>query len=134
VPDGVRWALVGVFGMEMLTGLFLIAAPEMVAGIWPWKLTALTARVMGGWFLLPGVLCIIVLPEKRWSALRILVQSQILSLGLMFLGIVRAWDDFDKSNPLTWSLALGSGIGTVAVIALLVWMERKRSTASPATS
>jgi len=48
--------------------------------------------------------------------------------------IVQAWDDFNKSNPLTWSLAAGCALGTAAVVALIVWIEKKPSAPLPTPS
>ncbi len=126
VPAFLRFAIGGLWVFELLTGLGLFFWPELAAPNWPWKLTPLTARILGGWFILPGVLGLFVLREKRWSGVRILLQSQVVALFLIFIGVVRAWDNFDKSNPFTYTFSGGTLFALLALIITLVVLDRKR--------
>src|SRR4051794_37471952 len=59
--------------LAALMSLFLFGFPRAAIGLWPWLLTPLTARVMGGIFAL-GIAAIGVFVDRRWSAMRILVH------------------------------------------------------------
>jgi hypothetical protein len=118
LPAGARW-IMGVFGFVILvTGILLFLFPAVMIEIWPWTLSPLTARVGGGWFALPGVLWLGIARDHRWRAARIGLESQALSLALILLGVVRAWDDFDKTNGLTW-IFVGGMLLLLLIIAVV---------------
>jgi hypothetical protein len=48
---------------------------------------------------LSGVGGLVLAFEPRWSAWRVLLQSMLLWLALLTLGIWRAWDEFDLTRP-----------------------------------
>ncbi|MFN8513321.1 MAG: hypothetical protein U0232_01775 [Thermomicrobiales bacterium] len=125
IPVAVRW-LIGVAGAAVLaTGICLFLLPQRMIGIWPWMLTTGSARAVGGWLALPGVLCLGIARDSRWSAARLAVQSQALGFLLMLIGIARAWADFDQARPLTW-VFIGGMVGLfLGVIALYVAMEAR---------
>ncbi len=55
VPQSVR-LVIGIIGLiTLLISIFLFLQPELMIRVWPWKLTPLTARVVGGLFALTGV-------------------------------------------------------------------------------
>ncbi len=58
---------------------------------------------LGAWFALPGLVGL----DGRWNRARIVLQSQMLGVGLILLGAGRAWGDFRPANPLTWAFVLG---------------------------
>ena len=95
-------------------------------GVWPWKLTLLTARVMGTLFALAGAGAICIALDARWSALRIAFQSQMIALALVVLAIVFSWGDFRQANPLTWVFVAGMLFLLVTSALLYLWMERNR--------
>src|SRR5205085_11465742 len=94
-------------------------------------LTPLTARVLGAWFVLPGVFGLAIAGERRWSAVRLAVQSQALGVALILLGVLRAWSDFNLANPLTWLLLAGMA-GLLSGLAFLYVTLERRSRAAPA--
>jgi hypothetical protein len=99
--------VIGVMGVAAVaTTLFLFLFPKTAIGIWPWKLTELTARVMGAIFAL-GVAGLGAFTDKRWSGARILLQVEGFMLALILIAAVRAHRDFDTSRPLTWVFAAG---------------------------
>ena len=125
IPVPVRWA-VGVAGAVVLgTGVLLFLFPQAMIAIWAWTLTPLTARVVGGWLTLPGILCLGIAGDSRWSAARLAVQSQALGFLLILIGIARAWSDFNQARPLTWVFVGGMGGMFVGVVALYVTLEAR---------
>ena len=126
VPLPVRW-IMGIAGIfQLAVGVFMFFWPEAAASIWPWSLTALTARVIGGWFALFGVGGVMIALEKRWSAARITLQGTLLYVTLVIIGVWRAWSDFDLSNALTWAYVGMLAISIVGIGFLYVWMEKRK--------
>lgn len=126
LPRLVRWTL-GVAGVvELALAVFIFLAPDAIVAIWPWSLTPLTARVIAGWYTLPGVGFLSIALDGRWSAARVLVQSTLIATGLILIGVVRAWGDFDPANPLTWVYLVFVGIVFAALAALHVVMDSRR--------
>ncbi len=103
LPPAVRSTFLVAGIVEAGVTALLYLAPGVAAQVWPWALTPLTSRVLGGWFLLSAVTLIVLSRERRWSGARIAVRASVLFAGLQLIGIVRAWNDFDAANPLTWA-------------------------------
>jgi hypothetical protein len=80
--------------------------------------------VLGGWFALPGVVAIMMALDGRWSAIRITLESQVLGIALILLGVIRAWGDFDASNAVTYAFVGGISLLLAGLLALMVFMER----------
>ncbi len=111
---------------QFLIALFLLLFPNTMIDLWPWKLTPLTAQVIGGWFALPSVVAMLMAIDRRWSAIRITLQSQLIGLALMLIAVVRAWSDFDRSNWLTWVFIGGIGGMFLGLLALDIVMDGQR--------
>ena len=127
LPMWVRLAF-GVLGAaELVCVAVAFVRPGLAIAIWPWTLTPFTARVVAGWFSLTGVFGVAVAFDGRWSAVRIAVQAAVVGLGLILIGVARAWRDFDAANPLTW-VFVGFLVFLVAgFVALLVVMDTRRN-------
>ena len=124
----------GVSGLIMLAvGVFLFLVPDTAIAIWPWKLTPLTARVVAGWFALPGVVAVLLAREPRWSAWRIMLEVQMVALALILVGVVRAWSEFNAANPMTWVFIIGLAALLAAATTLYVRMEGIRRQNSQAS-
>jgi hypothetical protein len=118
------FVLVGVTSMAMC--LFLYLFPARAVAVWPWQLTPLTARMLGAIFAL-GVAGIGAWWERRWSAMRILLQVAGFMLVLILIAAARAHTEFDTSNPLTWLFLVGFVLTTAALVVLYVRMESRSS-------
>ena len=127
VPPPVRAAAL-VVGL-VLTGaaVLLLVAPDVVIPVWPWTLTPLTARVVGGWFALPGVLGLMYSTDTRWGSWRIVLQSQAIGVALILVGAARAWDELDTSRPMTWAFVAGLSALLAALVGLHVAMDARRA-------
>ncbi len=125
LPRSLR-AFGGVLGLVLTGGaVVLFVMPELLVGAWPWTVSPLTARILAGWFALFGVVNVAVVLDPRWSGARILIQSQILGFTLVIVGVVRAWDNFDISNGLTWGVVGGMALYLIAILLGYLWMERR---------
>lgn len=122
VPDFARYSFYafGVLGL-LLTALFFIT-PQILIDLWSWKLTPLTARVLGGWFALLGVGGLVTGRETRWSAWRIPMQSITLWGLLVLVGALFNSSDFAPAglwNPFT----LGVLVSLLALLVFQVGLE-----------
>jgi hypothetical protein len=139
VPWFVR-GLVGLSGVpQLLLALGLFLTPSLLIPVWPWQLTPLTARVIGGWWSLLGAGALLLAVEPRWSAWRITVQGTLIFDVLLLIGFARAWSDFNPANPLTWGyLALMfTSLSGLSVLYAAMEYQRWRQTrgsAMPAAS
>jgi len=84
------------------TSLLLFLAPTVAAAYWPWKITPLTARVTAAELGLFGFFALEVAAVARWSEVRSLLLPQLISPIVFVICVVASWNDFQKTNPLTW--------------------------------
>jgi hypothetical protein len=124
IPPAAATAIVVAAAAAVLTSAFLYLFPHQAIDIWPWKLTPLTARMLGAIFAL-GLAGFGAARERRWSATRILLQVEGLMLLLILVAGVRARSEFDVSNVLTWLFAAGFAATALATAALYVRMESR---------
>jgi hypothetical protein len=119
IPRAAAWALCVAGVLALVTGVVLFAAAAAAPGWWPWRLSPLTAQVLGAIFCL-GIAGIGAPADRRWSSARIPAEVAGVMLALMLLAGIRAHGEFDPANPLTWILAAGFG-GAAAAVAILYW-------------
>lgn len=123
-----RWLRVGAAASGLLivaTAVVLFVVPDVLIEHWPWAVSPLTSRILLGWFVLFGVANIAVGVDTRWSAARILAHSQFIGFGLVLVGVVRSWEDFDTTNPFTWPFVIGTVGYLLALSAVYLVMERR---------
>jgi hypothetical protein len=126
IPPTIRWIMGGLGALVLIVGLLLFVLPNVLIATWPWRLTPLTARVIGACFALTGVFGLVIAQDRRWTAARIALQSQAVGVLLILVGIIRAWSDFKSGNATTWLFAGRMAVLLVAVASLYVILERKR--------
>lgn len=91
--------VVGALGAVQLgVALVLFASPSVAVDVWPWMLTPLTARTISAFLAFIAVMLLGFLVERRWSALRLLVESAALGLALVLLGVARRNGDLTGST------------------------------------
>jgi hypothetical protein len=117
--------VIGVAGaLCVAVGAVLCIAPEQLIPVWPWKITPLTARVMGSWLVLAGTVDLSIAAYRRWEGIRITLQTQLISLALILLGIPRALDVIDWANPLSIVFVTSIGVLFLGLLGLYLSMER----------
>jgi hypothetical protein len=114
--------LAGAASLAMCAFLYLF--PGRAVTVWPWHLTPLTARMLGAIFVLGGA-GVGAWWERRWSAIRILLQVAGFMLVLILIAAARAHSQFDTSNALTWLFLVGFVLATVGLLGLYVRMESR---------
>jgi len=108
LPDEVRLGaasrgLLAIVGTGLaLTSLLLFFAPALMASIWPWKISALTARITSAELGLFSFFMLEVAMVARWSEVRALLFPQLISPLVFVFAIFASWNNFDQTNPLTW--------------------------------
>jgi len=126
LPPAARWMLAATGALAVVAGLFLFLMPARAVEVWPWRLTQLTARVLGAIFML-GLAGLGVLRDARWSASRLMLQVQVFMLSLILVAAARAHADFDASNAMTWLLLVGfAGALTSAAYVCVTMDGRER--------
>jgi hypothetical protein len=131
IPKGLRWLLGFVGALTLIISLLLFLFPQAMIAVWPWTLTPLTARVVGAMFALPGLVGLGIARDQRWSAARIILQAQALSIAFILLAAIRAWSDFHPANLATWLFIGGLGGLLIGIVILFVVMEQKQPGTQP---
>ena len=118
VPPAVRRAAQVFAAGALIAAAVFFLAPEVAIDVWPWTLTPLTSRVLGSFTAQVGIGALLVSLDPRWSAWKLIVQTFFVATALLLVGAIRAWDDFDSANPMTY-VYVGGLIGADAALALL---------------
>ncbi|HEY3289121.1 MAG TPA: hypothetical protein VGK87_03240 [Anaerolineae bacterium] len=127
LPHTGRIAFGVIGGGALLIGIGLFLLPQVLIGIWAWALTPLTARVVGAMFALPGILGIYLAFDPRWSAAKILLESQVISMVFILISVLRTWATFDVTRPMTWvfvGFIVGFIIGIPVLYVLIEWRRK----------
>jgi hypothetical protein len=108
-------------------GLILFLAPAVMIPIWPWTLTALTARVLAAMFAIPGVLGLEITFNLHWSAARRLLEAQALSFFMILIAILRSRTDFSSGNLIYNAFIIAVVLILAALFFLFFQMRKKTS-------
>ena len=121
-PVRITFGAAGV-ALLLISGL-LFLNPDFMVASWPWALSPLTARVLSAMFALPALVSLGVAGDVRWSAARIILQSQSVSILFILLAVWISRADFDWENP--WAAVFVAGLLLVVAGngALYLRMER----------
>ncbi len=111
-------------------GLLVFVVPRVAIDIWPWTLTPLTARVLASFAVQVGVGALMLSRDSRWSAWRLIVQTFFVATALLLVEAIRAFDEFDVTNPVTW-FYLGGLVGTASALGLLYRRMERASLGGP---
>lgn len=133
VPPFARLSLklLGVFLLLFAVTSFVY--PIFAILIWPWKLTPLTARVLGGWFALLGVGGVVIGRDARWSAWKVGIESIAVWHVLVLIGAVLHQEDFTNASVVNWyTLSVLSVL--LGMASLYVLMELRKHTITPTVS
>ena len=105
-------------------GLLLFVAPTRFGSLWPWTLTPLTGRVVGGWLLFFAAAALLVGREPDWAAIRPIFLESTLVLLLLLTGVARFSDSFDWGRPATWAYVAFVVGGPFASVFVFLTHER----------
>jgi hypothetical protein len=129
VPLWVRRVAQVVAAVAFLGAAVFYLAPDEAIDVWPWDLTPLTSRVIGSFTAQVGVGALLISLDRRWSAWKLIVETFFVATALLLIGAIRAWDDFDTDNTLTY-LYLG-GLVTADIALLFLYRSMSREEERP---
>ena len=100
---GVLSAATGVFGLVLLAiGALLFVNADFLLDAWPWELTPLVARVVGGWYLLAGTLLFASLPELRRPRMAPIAYATVASWSVFLVLLPVLYDEGVRSGGELW--------------------------------
>ena len=99
VPGWARTLVAAAGAGQLVVALIFFVRPSLAERYWPWPLSPLTARTLSAFLAFIAVLLLGFAIERRWTALRLLVDSAALGLALVGVGVVRAYGDLTASTP-----------------------------------
>jgi hypothetical protein len=126
LPRIARYVIGSAALANLLVSLGLFLQPNVMVALWPWPLTGLTARVISGMFALQGVFGVCLALDPRWSAARILLESQWVSMLFILIALWRTWSTLDQTKPFTWVFVVSIVTILAAVPMLYVYVETRR--------
>jgi hypothetical protein len=106
-------------------GLALLVAPARTASFWPWMLTPLTGRVVGGWLLFLSAALAAMGRERDWTSIRLLFPEAALVMLLLLIGVVRFRDSFRWGEPVSWIYVAVMSMGLLVSTTLFVVHEAR---------
>lgn len=130
IPWPARGALIVIGACAFAFGTAVFVAPGAATEFWAWKLTPLTAQVIGAVLSLTGVVNVALTWDARWSAFRVLFQAQCLSLAAIVVSLIARRDDllWERAlTPIVVSLVCGA---FVIYVAFTAWCEHRMRTSS----
>jgi hypothetical protein len=128
VPGWVRRVAQVAAAVLLVEAAVFFLSPQTAIDIWPWKLTPLTARVLASFTAQVGVGALLLSLDRRWSAWKLIVQTFFVATALLLVGAVRAWDDFDTGNVVTYLYVGGLVACDIALLLLYRTMTLQERT------
>jgi hypothetical protein len=125
VPLVARWGLRLLGILLLLFAVMGFVVPDWFIQFWPWKLSPLTARVLGGWFSLLGVGGVVISLDSRWSAWRVGLQSIGLWHFLVVVGAILNRSEF-VGGLVNWYVISVAAV-LIGMAWLFIYMEGRRS-------
>jgi hypothetical protein len=119
IPPGARTVMLGFAAASAAIGLALFIAPTAVGDHWPWSLTPLTGRVIGGWYLSGAVLQWMLSRTRDVETARVGLLATIAATSLQLLGALLNNNHFDGPS---WSVAVYLAFSALlGLTAVSVW-------------
>lgn len=85
-----------------LTGLVLFLFPGQTAVLWPWSLTPLTARVVGGWWISAAALDLMLARQRTLNTARVGLFANMLITSLLLIGAFMHFNQLDGPQISIW--------------------------------
>ncbi|MET0734969.1 MAG: hypothetical protein ABWY55_04905 [Microbacterium sp.] len=123
IPGIARAGLVLIGAAAFATGAVIFLVPGLAVDNWAWKLTPLTAQVLGAVLSLTGVVNAGMLRDARWSSFRILFQAQLISLATIAVSLAVRHDDLIWDRPVTYAFLVLIGLALAGYASFTVWCE-----------
>jgi hypothetical protein len=125
IPFAARLVLSAIGAAALLCGATLFLFPAQAVGLWAWEATPLTVRVVGAILTLPGAVNLWLVRERRWSAMREVVQAELVSLLCIALALVLGTGDLVWERPAAACFVVGIAVSLLGFGAFYLWNERR---------
>jgi hypothetical protein len=104
MPVPARFSIVaGSVGIILsLASLLMILDPATAARFWPWQLTPLMSRVIGGWVVFASVGLVCLFFERRYIAYRYFLPVAGVWMAILFSASWFHLGDFNPARAATW--------------------------------
>ena len=89
-------------------GLLLFLLPNQMAALWPWSLTPLTSRVIGGWWFSGAALQFMLAKQETLHTAQVGLFANLLVTSLLLIGALLHWNDFDGPQISIWLYLLSN--------------------------
>jgi hypothetical protein len=126
MAEPVRWfiTLLGVSALVVTVVAF--TQPQILIDMWPWTLSPLTARILGGEFALFGAIGVILALDPRWHSIRQFLRWQLASPAFFLVAVYFSRESFDWDDPLAWVFVVNlTVLFVLGLPALYFWMESR---------
>jgi hypothetical protein len=102
IPTWLRTALLVLGGLLSLVAVLAFFLPNVLIPVFPWKLTALTARSLSGWLAAVGTLMLSMRRENSRTRSRLATPMLMLVLPALLLQMGRYANEVNWSSPVLW--------------------------------
>ena len=125
IGPGLRIVFWSVMLLTGLTGLVMFTMPELAGeSLWPWRLTPLLSRYLGGLFIGVAVGTFFSVRAKSWSEVRLLFPPGLTFTGLSLVATGIHFASFNPARWATWIFFALYAIVFVAGLIAYLWYER----------
>lgn len=112
--------LLGIHAVVLLgVGIPLFLIPQIAGMVWPWKLTALTARAVAAWLIGLGIGAGQAVYENDFGRLRVAMISYTVFALLELLVLLRYWTSVDWTGIQSWLYVVF--LASVLVVGVSGW-------------
>jgi hypothetical protein len=125
VPPAVRLIARAVSAGAIALGVVFLVSSTVANDIWAWKLTSLTAGVVGSFTIQVGTGALLLSLDERWSSWRLLLETFLVATALLLVGAIREWGTLDHANASSWIFVAGLIGFALAIVLLFRAMEVK---------
>jgi hypothetical protein len=129
MPASLCLVLTGAGVLALALGLAMVLAPSLLDQSWPWPLTPLLSRVIGGWvlFLAAGALC--TLFEKRYLAYRLYLPVASVWFAILFVASLFHTGDFRDglATPLYFVVVAATAVLLFCLFLYLELLQQVRA-------
>ncbi len=125
LPVWTYWLFILCGSLLAFGAVLVFIFPNLLIPIFPWKLTALTARSLCGWIMITGVILLAMVRENDRARVRLGTPILILLLPTLLIQMTRFANEVDWSNSILWfGLILAAVIGLCgSYLAIGSWKE-----------
>jgi hypothetical protein len=120
LPIWLRLILLGTATSQLVFGLTLLVTPDAISAVWPWPMTAITARILGASTLVSVPLAVLAVLINRFSVARIPLTMLLTYRAFQLVAGLIHIDRFDFSRPVTWNY-FGGGSFMLVILAVALF-------------